>query len=344
MSNKIRRLLSVALALAMLFALSVPGFAAAEKALLTMTAKHEAAAGEVVVAIDATTKDVVADGKLTVSYDAEMLTFMDVQAGAAWPENADLSLQANPAREGAVVIAFAGVEAAAEGTVLTLHFAAKGEGETTVSLDAENSYITDADDYSLEAEVKAVVECPSARFVDLDPDKYYHEGIDYVLNKGYMIGMNETQFGPKVPVNRAMVVVVLHRMAGEPQATAAEPFADVDEDDYYYDAVAWAAEVGIAKGMTETVFGPKLEVTREQMVVFFARFAEFCGVTVEAKGDLSAYTDADQVGSFAVESMTWAVEVGLIKGMSETKLGPKGNTLRAQLAVVIHRFATAILD
>ena len=81
-------------------------------------------------------------------------------------------------------------------------------------------------------------------------------------------------------------------------------------------------------------------VTREQMVVFFARFAQLNGQTVEAKGDLSNYHDASAISNYAKESMAWAVETGLIQGITSTTLSPKTTSTRAQIAEVLLRYCT----
>ena len=100
-------------------------------------------------------------------------------------------------------------------------------------------------------------------------------------------------------------------------------------------------ESGIAKGMPEELFVPNRPVTREQMATFFARYAGYCGMTTETEGDLAGFVDAGEVSGYAVESMTWAVEAGLIEGVSseEPTLRPKGSSTRAQVAAVVMRFA-----
>ena len=79
-------------------------------------------------------------------------------------------------------------------------------------------------------------------------------------------------------------------------------------------------------------------VTREQMATFFARYAAWSGLDVQAAGDLSGYTDAGNVSGWALVSMTWAVEKGLITGMTDTTLEPAGFTTRTQAAAVLMRF------
>ena len=148
--------------------------------------------------------------------------------------------------------------------------------------------------------------CPSKVFKDVDQSKWYHEAIDFVVSKDLMFGITNDTFQPNGEMTRAQL--------------------------------AYAND--IAKGMTDDRFAPNTSVTREQMVTFFARFAKLDGKTVEAKGDLKRYQDADSVSNYAVESMTWAVETGLVKGMGKDILSPKTNSTRAQIAEILMRYCT----
>lgn len=345
MRNNVKRLVSTLLVVALVFALSITTFATGEKSLLTLTGTTGAVmGGEVTVTVDAAKGGVVADGKLTFTYDSAKLRFVGAEAGAAWPENADLSLQVNGSKQDTVIIAFAGVQAAEAGTVLSLNFTALDEGQSTVSLDQENSYVTDAEDYTLAAEATVEVTCYASQFTDVNLSRYYHTGIDFVMANGLMQGIGGNLFAPELGADRAMLVTILYRMEGQPQVTGEMPFADVAEERYYYDAILWASQNGIAKGMTETLFAPSKPVTREQMVTFFARYAAQNGISLEAESDLSKFVDGSKVSNFAKESMIWAVEVGLIYGMENSTLQPKGTSTRGQLATVIERYAMTIAN
>lgn len=87
----------------------------------------------------------------------------------------------------------------------------------------------------------------------------------------------------------------------------------------------WAAENGIAEGMSATAFAPNQTATREQMVTFLARFAEFSGVDTTATGDLGDFTDASKVSAYAEDAMTWAVHTGIIHGMGNGQTGSQGH-------------------
>ncbi len=83
---------------------------------------------------------------------------------------------------------------------------------------------------------------------------------------------------------------------------------------------------------------PGSPVTREQMVTFLARFARWSGLELETEGSLEDYTDAASLSAYAKEAMTWAVENGIIQGMTETTLAPKGTATRAQVATILMRY------
>lgn len=73
-------------------------------------------------------------------------------------------------------------------------------------------------------------------------------------------------------MTRAMFITVLHRHAGEPEVQSDESFVDVEPDEWYTDAVAWAKQNGITAGMDETHFAPHENITREQMAVMLYRY------------------------------------------------------------------------
>lgn len=180
--------------------------------------------------------------------------------------------------------------------------------------------------------------CPSAKFTDVEHKMWYHESIDYVIKAGYMIGMGGTKFAPLYDTNRAMIVVTLYRMAGSPTVADGKlPFTDVKEGDWFYDAVLWAYTNGIVKGMSGTRFCPMYDLSREQLVTFLYRYAELQGYSTAVKEPLSGYgfTDIDEISPYALDAMSWAVEQGLMNGMSKTTLQPQTNANRAMIAKLI---------
>ncbi|MFR2521183.1 MAG: 5'-nucleotidase C-terminal domain-containing protein [Evtepia gabavorous] len=173
---------------------------------------------------------------------------------------------------------------------------------------------------------------------DVKAGDWYANAVNYVTLTGLMNGTGDG-FSPNLAINRGMMVTVLYRMAGSPEVTAENPFTDVPADTWYTEAVIWASENGITAGTSETTFSPTNSLTREQLATFFYRFADFENPDpIEITGDLTGFTDAGQVASYATDAMKWAIGEGLISGTTETTLSPKATATRAQVATILMRY------
>ena len=175
-------------------------------------------------------------------------------------------------------------------------------------------------------------------YADVSANQWFYAAVQYVSENNLMNGVAENAFGPDIHTTRGMLVTILHRMEGEPQA-GEHSFADVAEDEYYADAVAWAAENDIVNGYSDTVFAPEKAMSREEMAVVLYRYAQYKGWDVSAQGDLSRYTDSESVSAWSAEAMTWAVGAKVMNGM-DGRLAPQGDALRSQTATVLMRVST----
>ncbi len=178
--------------------------------------------------------------------------------------------------------------------------------------------------------------CASQDYSDLNVNAWYHEYTDYVIANGLMNGVGGGKFNPNGTVDRAMMVTVLYRMAGEPEVTGETKFADVKADQWYTDAVIWAEETGIAKGMTEDTFAPGATVTREQAATFLYRYVtEYLGVEAIEGADLSQFKDASAISGYAKEAMAWAVAEELFEGFTDGTIQARETLTRVQLAKLL---------
>ena len=178
--------------------------------------------------------------------------------------------------------------------------------------------------------------CPSQAFADLDTTQWYHEYTDYVIGNNLMNGMGNHRFAPNGTTTRAMLVTTLYRLADSPEVGEGSTFTDVAEGAWYADAIAWAQDVGIAKGITETRFAPNSNVTREQAATFLYRFVtEYLKVESAESADLSMYKDADKISSYAKTAVAWATAKNLFEGFPNGTLQPKDTLTRAQLAKLL---------
>ena len=174
-------------------------------------------------------------------------------------------------------------------------------------------------------------------YSDVAPNAWYAEAVAAVTGQGLMNGVTSKAFGPDVTTTRGMLVTVLHRMAGEPAASASAGFADVAAGSYCAAAVDWAYEAGITPGASSTGFAPDSALTREQAVTLLCNYAEAQGLDVSAAADLSGYPDASAVSAFAQDAVAWAVDAGLLTGTGAGTLNPQGTATRAELAALLVR-------
>lgn len=174
-------------------------------------------------------------------------------------------------------------------------------------------------------------------FENVTPGDWFYDAVNYVYNRGLMQGVSDTLFDPHGTLTRAMVVTILYRLEGEPEATPST-FLDVKADQWYTDAIGWAAANEVVEGYDDERFGPMDPVTREQLAAILYRYAQYKGYDVMETADLAAYADASSIHEYAVEAMGWAVALGAPTPLSESTLSPRENATRAQVAEAFMNF------
>lgn len=179
-------------------------------------------------------------------------------------------------------------------------------------------------------------------FADVDELDWFYDAVVYVYNEGMMDGISATQFAPNSNLTRGMVVTMLYRLEGEPRVTGSSGFDDVASGAWYADAVTWAAENGIVNGVSDTEFAPNVNITREQLAAILYRYAEYNDYDVSGRDDLSEFTDRSSISSYALDAMRWAVDEGLITGITNTTIEPQGTATRAQAATMFMRFMSTV--
>ena len=172
-------------------------------------------------------------------------------------------------------------------------------------------------------------------FMDVSPDQWFYDAVCYVSEKGFFSGASYIKFSPNEPMTRAMTVIVLHRMAGEPMPEGEAPtFTDVSPDDWYRRAVCWAAANSVTDGCGDGRFAPDTKVTRQDFAVFLYRYAGCPAV----ESDADAFSDSKSVAPYARDAVQWAVSSGLLEGDGYGRLRPQANVTRAEAAAIIQRY------
>ena len=180
----------------------------------------------------------------------------------------------------------------------------------------------------------------SRRFLDLDGTQWYADGVDDIVDRGLMNGTGPVTFEPDSTMTRAMLVTVLWRSAGSPNE-GTNGFTDVPADQWYTQAVAWAAQNGIVNGVGNNKFDPDAKITREQLAAVLYRYAGKVGMDVTARADLKLFPDAGSVSAYATDALSWCVANGIVNGTLEhgtAYLDPQGSATRAQVATLMSRY------
>ena len=169
-------------------------------------------------------------------------------------------------------------------------------------------------------------------FVDVATGSYYEDAVDWAVENGITQGTDDTHFAPDGICTRAQAVAFLWRAAGSPKLkTRTMPFTDVPAGSYYYDAVLWAVENGIAKGTSDTTFSPNMTCSRAQIVTFLWRSEKS-----PAAGTANPFADVKSTAYYA-DAVLWAVKEDITKGTTSTAFSPNTDCTRAQIVTFLWR-------
>ena len=160
---------------------------------------------------------------------------------------------------------------------------------------------------------------PGIPFTDVTAGQWFYDYVEYVYFNGLMNGTSATTFEPNASMTRAMVWTILARIDGETVTGA----------NWQTAARTWAMAKGVSDGTD-----PNGLVTREQFATMLWRYAG----EPESVHSLNAFNDTGSVSDWAATAMAWAVEHGIITGMTDTTLVPQGSATRAQCAAMLMRF------
>ncbi len=168
-------------------------------------------------------------------------------------------------------------------------------------------------------------------FRDVEPSKWCFDGVNKAAKLGLLQGTSAVEFSPNKPTTRAMLWMMLYRLQGlKPSESTGI---------WYRDAQLWAIAKGISDGTN-----PNGTITREQMAVMLYRYTATLGYDLGKRADLSKFSDADSISSYAKDALSWANANGLINGTGTKTLSPQGNATRAQVAVIIIKLYDLVWD
>ena len=179
-------------------------------------------------------------------------------------------------------------------------------------------------------------------FTEVQTGQWYYDSVMYVYSKGLMNGTSATEFNPGMPMTRGMIVTVLYRHAGSPNAGGfGNPFSDVPVT-WYTDAVKWASNYGIVLGYGDTRYGPDDIITREQLAAIMYRYQQFTNKIPPNVLPAKAFKDSVLISGYAQEPVNTMTMQGVIQGKPNDLFDPQGSATRAEFATMLHLFLTSL--
>ncbi len=180
-------------------------------------------------------------------------------------------------------------------------------------------------------------------FEDISNDSWYSEAVLFAAGHELFGGTSDKLFSPNIPMSRAMLVTVLHRLEDTPSIQNNNiSFADVNIESYYRNAVSWAAAEKIVNG-TDNAFNPDNDITREELITILYRYAKHIDINTGIKHNDISFSDKNYISEWAYEAMSWAVDNGIITGKDNKLIDPKGKSTRAEVAIILERFIKNII-
>jgi len=177
----------------------------------------------------------------------------------------------------------------------------------------------------------------SRTFDDLGKTEWARKEIEALAARGVIDGIGNNLYAPLAFATRGEFVKLLVKAFGL-EAEFDENFTDVTENDFFYNEAGIAKALGLIKGYGDGRFGPNDKITREDMVVILSRLLDMKGKDFE-KADLSEldkFADKSEIASYSKEVLASFVKNEIIKGYGDF-VNPKGNTNRAEMAVILYR-------
>ena len=183
---------------------------------------------------------------------------------------------------------------------------------------------------------KILIKDNTKTFNDVTDAHWGKGAVTFVAARGIFAGTGNGNFAPDQTTNRGMVAQVLHNLEYNEAFTAKHSFHDVSAQQWYNNAVSWAAEKKIVGGYGDGSFQGDKNVSREELVVMLWNYA---GQKPSKSSDhVNGFNDAASVSDWATAAMNWALENGILGGKGGKMLDPAGMATRAELAQMIKNF------
>ena len=143
-------------------------------------------------------------------------------------------------------------------------------------------------------------------------------------------------FSPNATITRAQFATILANLSGDDLSGYTKTsFRDVKSTDWYFKAVQWASENGIAQG-SAGAFRPNASITREQMAAMLYNYAKYAGLDVSGSAGMAIgeFSDYNNISNWAVTPIQWAMNAGILSGDGD-RFSPRSDATRAQASKIV---------
>ena len=179
-----------------------------------------------------------------------------------------------------------------------------------------------------DAKEKIASYTPSNPFVDVYEGDYYYAPVLWASGFDIVMGTEPDTFSPYNTCTQAQILTFIWRAAGEPEPTIANPFSNVEPENYYYKAVLWAYGKGIISGNSFDAYTP---CTRSMAVSYLWKDAGSPAAETPAQ-----FTD---VSASDAQAVSWAVENGITFGTGDgTTFSPDKICTRGDIVTFLYRY------
>lgn len=175
-------------------------------------------------------------------------------------------------------------------------------------------------------------------YEDVKHDEWYYNAVFFSLP--YVDGLSDVKYGINQNASRGIIATGIAGLCRGENVESKAKFTDIPANNKVY--INWAYDNGIIYGYDDTLFGYSDDVTREQAVVMLYRCAEFLGTDNSEASSQIIYTDADAVSDWAVEAVSWASSIGIIRGYEDGTFKPFNNVTKAEFAQMLYTFADVV--
>lgn len=171
-------------------------------------------------------------------------------------------------------------------------------------------------------------------FSDWNPDAWWAVPMQWCVDNGYFNGTDENRIEAERHITRAEYIAVIVRYAGLSGEGDISAFTDVSADDWFYNAVAVGYGNGVTTGITEELFVPNANITREQAFTMYTR-----ALSMDSNADsaLERFSDSGSVSGWARDSVNAIVACGVVSGYTDGTLLPLNPITRGEVAQILYK-------